>query len=58
VVSLAQVIYDQRSLDRMPQLADVLEETGCSDAHILGHCRSLAEHVRGCWVVDAFLGQA
>lgn len=58
VISLAQAIYDERSFHRMPHLAELLEEAGCSDAGILGHCRSLAEHVRGCWVVDAALGKA
>ncbi len=57
-ITLATAIYDERSFHRMPQLADVLEEAGCSDAGILGHCRSLTEHVRGCWVVDAVLGKA
>jgi hypothetical protein len=57
VVKLAQAIYDERAFDRMPILADALEEAGCSDSDILSHCRSEGEHLRGCWVVDLCLGK-
>jgi hypothetical protein len=57
VVNLAQGIYDERAFDRLPILADSLEEAGCHDADILGHCRQPGEHVRGCWVVDSLLGK-
>src|SRR5262249_36972728 len=55
VVGLAQAIYDERAFDRMPILADALQDAGCEDADILGHCRSSGLHVRGCWVVDLVL---
>jgi hypothetical protein len=58
VVSLAQTIYDDRAFDRMPILGDAIEETGCDNTDILDHCRSQAEHVRGCWALDALLGKA
>jgi len=58
VRKLAQVIYDDRAFDRLPLLADALEDAGCTDAAILGHCRNGGEHVRGCWVVDALLGKS
>jgi hypothetical protein len=58
VVELARTIYDDRAFDRMPQLADRLEESGCHDPDIIGHCRQPGEHVRGCWVVDALLGKS
>jgi hypothetical protein len=45
-------IYQERAFDRLPVLADALEEAGCSNVDILAHCRSGGEHVRGCWVVD------
>jgi hypothetical protein len=57
VVSLAQTIYEGRTFDRMPELADALEEAGCHDADLLGHCRQPGPHVRGCWVVDWLLGK-
>jgi hypothetical protein len=57
VVALAQAAYDERAFDRLPILADALEDAGCADAAILGHCRSPGPHVRGCWVVDLILGK-
>ena len=57
VVALAQEIYDNRSFDRLPNLADALEEAGCDNADILAHCRGPGPHVRGCWVVDLLLGK-
>ena len=58
VAALARKIYDDRAFDRLPGLADALEETGCTDADILAHCRGPGPHVRGCWVVDLLLGKA
>jgi hypothetical protein len=55
VRKLDQSIYDERAFDRLPVLADALEEAGCTDAVILSHCRSGEGHVRGCWVVDLLL---
>jgi hypothetical protein len=57
VVSLARAIYDERAFDRMPILADALEDAGCTSADVLEHCRRPGEHVRGCWVVDLVLGK-
>ena len=57
VPKIAQAIYDDRAFDRLPVLADALEEAGCTNAEILNHCRSEAPHVRGCWVVDWLLGK-
>jgi hypothetical protein len=54
---LAQAIYYERAFDRMPILADALEESGCTDADMLSHCRQPGEHVRGCWVIDLVLGK-
>lgn len=53
VVGLAATIYEEKSFDCMEVLADALEEAGCQDRAILGHCRRhVGEHVRGCWVID------
>jgi hypothetical protein len=57
VRKLAQAIYDGRAFDRLPVLADALEEAACADEQILAHCRSGGEHVRGCWVIDLLLGK-
>ena len=58
VLALAQVVYDERAFDRLPILADALEEAGCDDASVLRHCRDGGKHVKGCWVVDLVLGKS
>jgi hypothetical protein len=57
VTKLAEAIYEERAFDRLPILADALEEAGCDNADILKHCRSEGPHVRGCWALDAVLGR-
>jgi hypothetical protein len=57
VVTLAEGIYADRAFDRLPILADALQDAGCDDAEVLGHCRGEGPHVRGCWVVDLVLGK-
>jgi hypothetical protein len=57
VSRVAQSIYDDRAFDRLPILADALEDAGCDHIDILTHCRQPGEHVRGCWVVDLLLGK-
>jgi len=57
VTSLAQAIYNDRAFDRLPILADALEDSGCTNADILNHCRQPGVHVRGCWAVDLVLGK-
>ena len=49
---------EERAFDRLPILADALEDAGCDNADILNHCRSAGPHVRGCWVVDLVLGRS
>jgi hypothetical protein len=56
-VNLAQVAYAERRFDDLPVLADALEDAGCTDADLLGHCRGPGPHVRGCWAVDLLLGK-
>ncbi len=56
IQQLARAIYDRRSFDHLPVLADALEEAGCTNQSLLNHYRSGEEHVRGCWAVDAILG--
>jgi hypothetical protein len=55
VVKLAQAIYDERSFEDLPVLADALEDAGCGDAVLLEHCRSQGPHAKGCWAVDLLL---
>jgi hypothetical protein len=55
VVKLAQAIYEERAFERMPVLADALEEAGCTDTDILDHLRHPGPHARGCWALDLVL---
>jgi hypothetical protein len=57
VLGIAESVYAERAFDRLPILADALEDAGCTDAEILTHCRARSEHARGCWVVDLLLGK-
>jgi hypothetical protein len=57
VVKLAQGIYDEGAFDRLPILADALEDAGCDVEDILTHLRSEGPHVLGCWPVDLLLGK-
>jgi len=56
LVALARGIYEERAFDRMPILADALQDAGCDNDDILNHCRDTSTpHARGCWVVDLVL---
>jgi hypothetical protein len=58
VLLLARGIYDDRAFDRMPILADALQDAGCGSEDVLDHCRAPDQaHTRGCWVVDLVLGK-
>jgi hypothetical protein len=58
-VGLARAAYESGAFDRLPILADALEEAGCDLPAVLHHCRDgNTPHVRGCWVVDLVLGKA
>ncbi len=54
----AQRIYQDRTLFRLPVLADMLEDAGCTNAEVLDHFRGSGPHVLGCHVLDALLGRA
>jgi hypothetical protein len=56
VPRLARTAYEERAFERLPVLADALEEAGCTDANLLGHLRAATPHARGCWVLDLLLG--
>jgi hypothetical protein len=58
VLLLARGIYADRAFDRMPILADALQDAGCANDDILTHCCDPKRvHVRGCWVLDLLLGK-
>ena len=56
VERIAQAVHADRAYDDLPVLGDALEEAGCHDAQILGHCHGPGPHVPGCWVVDLVRG--
>jgi hypothetical protein len=58
VTSLASSIDQDNAFDRLPILADALEDCGCSNHEVLSHLRGGGEHTRGCWVVDLLLGKS
>jgi hypothetical protein len=58
VPRIARAIDDELAFDRLPILADALEDAGCTDDDILRHCRGPGPHGRGCWVVDLLLGES
>src|SRR5690242_426220 len=44
VARVAESIYEEKAFEQMPILADALEEAGCTDQEILGHCRGPGPH--------------
>jgi hypothetical protein len=57
IIDLATAVYEARAFERLPILADALEEAGCIDTAVLSHLRGPGSHVRGCWVLDLVLGR-
>jgi hypothetical protein len=55
VFGLARSIAEQGAFDRLPILADALEEAGCEDTLMLAHCRECPDHAPRCWAVDWIL---
>jgi hypothetical protein len=59
VLLLARGIYAEKAFDRMPILADALQDAGCDSEPILDHLRDPhATHVRGCWALDLVLDKS
>jgi hypothetical protein len=55
VVRLTQAIAERGAYDRLPILADALEEAGCENSLLLAHCRECPDHTPSCWAVDWIL---
>lgn len=55
VLALAHGIVADNALDRLPILADALEEAGCDDLLLLHHCRYCPHHLPECWAVQTIL---
>jgi hypothetical protein len=57
LVSLARRMYDAGDFADAPVLADMLQDAGCQDERVLGHCRGGGQ-IRGCFLLDAVLGKS
>lgn len=55
---LAEGIQFDQAFDRLPILADAVEESGVTDRELLDHLRRPDGHVRGCWALDLILGKS
>jgi hypothetical protein len=58
VGAIARDVYESGAFERLPILADALEEAGCDSADLLEHLRSPGPHARGCWGLDLVLGRS
>jgi hypothetical protein len=52
VAGLRDAILAERAFDRLPVLADALEEAGCDNRLVLDHLRTGEDHAHMCWVMD------
>jgi hypothetical protein len=58
VMLLAKGAYQEHAFDRMPILADALQDAGCNNEDMLDHLRdTTTTHYRGCWALDLVLGK-
>jgi hypothetical protein len=55
VLALARGIDADSAFDRLPILADALEEAGCDHRRLLDHCRTCPHPFASCWVVNVVL---
>lgn len=55
VAQLLRGIVAERAYDRLPILADALEESGCDHPDVLAHCRTPGPHALGCWVIEGLV---
>lgn len=58
VLELARTINDEQNWAALPQLADALEQAGCTDTEIINHCRQPGEHSSQCWVIELLLASS
>jgi formylglycine-generating enzyme required for sulfatase activity len=55
VLALARGVAADRALDRLPILADALEDAGCDNLTLLNHLRADEQHAVGCWALRQLL---
>ncbi len=56
VLKVARALYDGRAFERLPVLADALEDAGCAEEALLAHLRGPGPHAPGCWALDLLRG--
>jgi hypothetical protein len=56
--AIAVGVQADQAFDRLPILADALEDDGCTDDDLLFHFRHHPTHLRGCWALDLVLGKS
>ncbi|QJW92667.1 hypothetical protein [Frigoriglobus tundricola] len=57
VVTLARGIHADAAFDRLPILADALQDAGCNDPLVIEHLQTCPDHAPSCWVVEMILDQ-
>ncbi|MCU0703401.1 MAG: hypothetical protein MUF18_05360 [Fimbriiglobus sp.] len=57
VLALASAVDGTSAFDRLPILADALEDAGCDERSLLDHLRGPGPHARGCWALDLILNR-
>lgn len=58
VVQIAKGAYEDNAFERLPILADALQDAGCETEEILSHLRNNGPHVKGCWALDLIVGKS
>jgi hypothetical protein len=56
VRALAESAYRDRAFDRLPVVADALEDAGCQDEALLAHLRGPGPHAHGCGALELLRG--
>ena len=54
---LAWRAYEDRSVEILPILYDVLLEAGCNSHAILNYCQTAKQIIKGHWILDLLLGR-
>jgi hypothetical protein len=54
---LARKIAATGAFERVPDLADALEDANCPNDDLLNHCRQPGAHARGCWAIELLAGK-
>jgi len=57
VTAMARSILSDHAWDRLPILADALEEAGCTNAVLLAHFRHCGQHKHTCWGLSEVLAR-